>query len=100
MKLKVVNKGKFFRAILTIVFIIMFLLAFTINVTYSKGEITYKEEYILAGDTLWSIAKKEVENNKYYHNKDIRQIVREIKLLNNIENENLQIGQTIVIPTF
>ena len=76
MKLKIVNK----------------------NSTYSKSKIAYKEDYILKGDTLWSIAENEINTNEYYKNSDIRDVMYEIKELNNIKNENLEIGQKIIIP--
>lgn len=68
--------------------------------TYSKGEITYKEGYIYAGDTLWSIAKSEIESNKYFEDKDIRNVVYELKSLNNFSSSELYEGQKIKIPTF
>ena len=69
-----------------------------INSTYSKSKIAYKEDYILKGDTLWSIAENEINTNEYYKNSDIRDVMYEIKELNNIKNENLEIGQKIIIP--
>ena len=59
-----------------------------------------KNEYILEGDTIWKIAEREAKNNKYYENKDIRNIVKEIKDINNINNEVLHIGDKINIPTY
>lgn len=97
MKLKIVNKKKFTR-MLVILGIIIIALFIGLNNTYSKGETKYKEEYIVNGDTLWSIAKKEANNNKYYEEKDIREIVQEIKNINNLGNQNLEIGQKIYIP--
>ena len=99
MKLKIVDKKKFARAVIVVIISILFLLT-GLNRTYSKGEIKYKEEYINTGDTLWSIAKKEADTNKYYENEDIRNIIEEIKDINQMENGNLKIGQKIKIPTF
>lgn len=97
MKIKIVNKKKFVRSVMIIVGAI--LLAFLgIHTTYSKTEITYKEDYIIEGDTLWSIAENEIHTNEYYKNKDIRDVMYEIKLLNNLPSGNLEIGQKIVIP--
>lgn len=100
MKLKVVNTKKFIRSLVIIVASIIFLLLIGFNNTYSKGETKYKEEYIYTGDTLWSIAEKEAKDNKYYENKDVRNIVIEIKDINHIESGNLKVGQKIKIPTF
>ena len=97
MKLKIVNKKKFTRSIIILLGVIIS--AFLgISNTYSKTEIAYKEDYIIEGDTIWSIAENEVKSNEYYKNKDIREVIYDIKKLNNIKNENLEIGQKIIIP--
>ena len=78
MKLKIVNKGKFIRMISIIIILISALFIF-LNNAYSNGEIAYKEEYVISGDTLWSLAEKEAKENDYYKNKDVRDIIQEIK---------------------
>lgn len=97
MKIKIVNKKKFIRSFILLMGIIIVAIL-GINNTYSKTEVSYKEDYIIKGDTLWSIAENEVNTNSYYKNKDIREVMYEIKQLNNIKNENLEIGQKIIIP--
>lgn len=97
MKIKIVNKKKFVRSLIIITGLIIIALL-GINNTYSKTEISYKEDYILKGDTLWSIAENEINSNLYYKNKDIRYVMYEIKKINNLKNENLEIGQKILIP--
>lgn len=98
MKIKIINKKKFTRTLISMIGIVMLLLLW-FNKTYSKTEISYKEEFIYVGDTLWSIAEKESKENKYYENKDIRNIVSELKDINNIDG-NLKVGERIEIPTF
>lgn len=98
MHLKIVNIKKFVRSIIVILGIIMFFSMITLNNTYSKSEIKYKEEYIVAGDTIWSIANEELQNNLKYKNTDIRDIVSEIKDVNQIQNNNLEVGQKLLIP--
>lgn len=98
MKIKIVNKSKFIRSIIIVLGVVILGLLLLGN-TYSKTEITYKEDYIISGDTLWSIAKNQVNNNEYYKNKDIREVMYEIKQLNNIGNETLEVGQKIRIPS-
>ena len=68
--------------------------------TYSNVDINYKDEYVISGDTLWSISKEESKNNKYFENKDIREIVNEIKRINNLKNSDLKIGQKLIIPIY
>jgi hypothetical protein len=98
MKIKIINKKKFISSLIILAGLLLALFL-GINHTYSKTEISYKEEFIYAGDTLWSIAEREAKNNKYYENKDIRSIVSELKDINHI-NGNLEIGEKICIPTF
>ena len=68
------------------------------NNSYSKVEVKYKTEYTSFGDTLWSIAERESKNNKYYQEKDIREIVYNLKQLNNLQSSDLVVGQKIIIP--
>ena len=57
--MRIINKLKFFRMICFLIFIIMVFIFFT-NKTYSISKVEYKEEYVYAGDTLWSIANHEL----------------------------------------
>lgn len=99
MKMKIVNKKKFVRSMMMLVgLVILIVLGLITTTTYSKTEIGYKEDYVLKGDTLWSIAEQEVNQNEYYKNKDIREVMYEIRQLNHITNDNLEIGQKIIIP--
>ena len=99
MKLKIVNKGKFIRMI-SIIIVLISTLFVVFNNAYSNGEIAYKEEYVISGDTLWSLAEKEAKENDYYKNKDVRDIIQEIKYANNLRSSNLEIGQKLLIPTY
>lgn len=99
MKMKIVNKKKFVRSMMMLIgLVILIVLGLITTTTYSKTEIGYKEDYVLKGDTLWSIAEQEVNQNEYYKNKDIREVMYEIRQLNHITNDNLEIGQKIIIP--
>ena len=97
--MKIVNKVKFLKTICILGAIIFFFIMFSNN-TYSKGEIKYKEEYIYSGDTLWSIAEKEIANNKYFKNKDIRTVVFELRSVNEFSSSELYVGQKIRIPVY
>lgn len=98
MKIKIVNKKKFIRSLIIIAGLIIVALL-SINNTYSKTEISYKEDYIVKGETLWSIAENEINSNEYYKNKDIREVMFEIKKVNNLQDGNLTVGQKIIIPS-
>ena len=98
--MKIVNKKKFIRMLIFIICLIAFISLLFSTSSFSRGEIKEKTIYISSGDTLWSIASEEKENNTYYKNKDIRDIILEIKKLNNIDNNQiLSIGQKIIIKT-
>ena len=97
--MKIVNVKKFIRTISILVILILIIILFT-NKTYSKVDTKYKEESIILGDTLWSISQQEAKNNKYFENKDIREIVSEIKRINKLDNLDLKEGQKLMIPTY
>ena len=98
--MKIVNMKKFLRMTLIIFVIIVGISLYFSNVSFSKGDITTKTVNVTKGDTLWSIAREEQENNAYYENKDIRDIIYEIKKLNKLDNNsNLKIGQKLIIKS-
>lgn len=99
MNLKITNKKKFIRSVLIILGMIIFISLFIGNISFSHGENNYKTIYVAKGDTLWSIAKEEQQNNSYYENKSIREVVSNIKTINNLSNSNLSINQKLVIPS-
>ena len=67
MKITIVNKTKFIRSVIILVALIFLILLGMTN-TYSKTEVAYKENYILDGDTLWSVAEEQTNTNEYYKN--------------------------------
>ena len=97
--MKIVNVKKFIRTISILVILILIIILFS-NKTYSKVDTKYKEESIILGDTLWSISQEEAKSNKYFENKDIREIVSEIKRINKLDNLDLKEGQKLLIPTY
>mgnify|MGYP004524668477 FL=1 len=97
--MRIVNKTKFIRSNVILVILIGSIVIFATN-TYSNVETKYKEEYVYTGDTLWSIAQEELENNKYFEGKDIRYVVNELKNVNNLANANLNEGDKLKIPSF
>ena len=97
--MKRVNMRKFIRSTSITLGLILFLILLLTNISFSHTEITYKEIAVSSGDTLWSIAKYEQTNNNYFENKDVRDIITEIKILNNLNNSSLSIGDRLSIPT-
>lgn len=98
-KLKIVNRNKFKRSICFILLIIIMILFITLS-SYSNTKTRYKIDFVSKGDTLWSIAEKEINNNDYYEGKDIRKVIYEIKELNNLPDNNLVEGTSLKIPTY
>ena len=99
MKLKnrKINKKRIIRNIIILSLIIIGCISFN-NTSLSRTQISYKTIYTSFGDTLWSIAKKEQKNNEYY-NKDIRDIIEEIRQVNNLNDTQISINQKLEIPT-
>ena len=97
--MRIVNKTKFIRSNVILAILISSIVIFATN-AYSNVETKYKEEYVCAGDTLWSIAQEELENNKYFEGKDIRYVVNELKNVNNLASANLKEGDRLKIPSF
>ena len=79
-KYRVKHKSRFI--IFTVVLILLVMSAFS-TITGA----------INAGDTLWSIAEKHMDDSK-----DIRKFIYEIKKLNNVSADTLTAGQKLMIP--
>lgn len=97
--MRIVNKTKFIRSNVILAILISSIVIFATK-AYSNVETKYKEEYVCAGDTLWSIAQEELENNKYFEGNDIRYVVNELKNVNNLASANLKEGDKLKIPSF
>lgn len=92
-KAKKTNKISFIKiVIITIIFIVSFSLLTVIS-SFGSKPVSYTEILIKKGDTIWSIAQK-----YNYNQQDPRKLVRQIKIINNIQNSILQPGQMIKIP--
>lgn len=94
------NKKKFVRAILLIIGISVLINLILVSKAFSHAELKYKTISVSSGDTLWDIAKAEQTSNTYYKNKDIRDVIEDIKEINNLKNCNLNLGQTLEIATY
>lgn len=96
--MRIKNKKKFKRAIFIVVFLTILGIILLSNQTLSHGEFKTKTISICSGETLWSIAEREIEENNFYENKSIREVIYNIKNLNNLENTYIYEGQKIIIP--
>lgn len=97
MNLKIVNGKKFVRSIILIFLMVLGISFIISSQTFSHTESKYKTIYVSSGDTLWSIAKEEQENNPYYQNKNIQYIIAEIKQANHMKNSDLKTHQELKI---
>lgn len=70
------------------------------NRSYSNAEENYKTEYVVKGETLWGIAEKEIQENPYFENEDIQNVILEIKKQNHMTTSDLKEGMELKIPTY
>ena len=99
MKIKIVNVKRFVFSILVILGVLIGFSFVVSNNTFSHGEVKYKTLYVGSGDTLWTVAEEEQNTNEYFEGKDIREIISNVKNVNNLETSNLKIGDKLQIPT-
>lgn len=98
MRLKIVSLSKFIRSILIVLGLFLLASLFISNKSFSHKDIEYKTICVSYGDTLWSIAKDEKGSNPYYDNKDIRDVVDNIKSINKLSNSDISVNQKLIIP--
>lgn len=100
MKLKnrKINRKIMMRNMIILLFIIFGVMFFN-NTSLSHTDVKHKTIYACSGDTLWSIAKNEQKKNEYYYNKDIRDIIDEIKQINGLKDSKILNNQKLEIPT-
>ena len=86
------------RGLLIIILSLIVLSLIFTKSTLSHAQIRYTKFYVANGDTLWSIAEELKDTNDYYKNKDIREIIEDIKDINNLDTSNLYVNQILQIP--
>ena len=95
---KIISKARFFLFIITVSTILTMLIVSLLSTNEVHGS-NYGEEYeynqvkIVKGDTLWMIALEHMP--KEY---DVRKMIYEIKIFNNMELSNVYPGDIIKIP--
>lgn len=98
--IRIVNKYKFIRSITILLCILGIIICIASHKTYSNSEIKYKTEYVEKGETLWKIAEKEIQENEYFQNEDIQNVILELKKVNHMTTSNLSEGMEIEIPIY
>jgi len=95
---RIVNVKKFIISTTILSLLIFLVVCILVKATYSCSKLDYKTLYVTRGDTLWKIASEEKNKNSYYKNKDVRDIIYDIKEINNLNVSDLKIGQELKIP--
>ncbi len=98
--IKIINKNKFIRTIIILAILIGAIISVFNNRAYSNTEEKYKTEYVVKGETLWGIAEKEIQENPYFENEDIQNVILEIKRENHMTTSELKEGMELKIPTY
>lgn len=95
--MKIKEPIKFIRSTIILLLLLYIIVSFFYNKTYAYKEYTFKTITVSEGETLWNIAEFEKKNNEHYKNKDIREIVFEIRENNSLNTSNLVVGQELKI---
>lgn len=98
--IRIINKHKFIRTIVILGILIGAIISVFNNRAYSNTEEKYKTEYVVKGETLWGIAEKEIQENPYFENEDIQNVILEIKKQNHMTTSDLKEGMKLKIPTY
>ena len=93
------NMKKRRRVTLLVLVVMVIVMCFMFNTTsLSSTQINYVEYTVSNNDTLWSIATLIKENNVNYNRTDIREIIYEIKKLNNKDTSAIIENEKLIIP--
>lgn len=96
--MKIVNFKRFSMFVIGVILMIVLFISIFNTKSLSRTEIDYIEFTVSSNDTLWKIANIVKENNINYNNKDVREIIFEIKKINNLTDSSLYNNQVITIP--
>ena len=99
MKVKIVNRKRFIRSTGILLAIIIFtVIIFIATKVFSHKELRYKTKYVSRRENIWKIATNEQKNNEYYKNEEVRNIIEDLKNINNLNTSNLYTNQELIIP--
>ena len=93
------NMRKRRRVTFLVLVVMVIVMSFMFNTpSLSSTQINYVEYTVSNNDTLWSIATLIKENNVNYNRTDIREIIYEIKKLNNKDTSAIIENEKLIIP--
>ena len=90
-KLYLKNPERLIICIVILFFILFGIFGFQ-NVSLGESVPNYITIKVSKGDTLWTIASDFVKDGE-----DIRDLIAEIKQINNLKNSNIKVGQELMI---
>ncbi len=96
--MKIVNFKRFSMFVIGVILMIIVFISILDTNSLSNTKINYIDFTVGSNDNLWKISNIVKENNINYSNKDVREIIYEIKEINNLSNSNLIENQVLKIP--
>lgn len=96
--MKIVNFKRFSIFVIGVILMIIVFISILDTNSLSKAKINYIDFTVSSNDNLWKISKIIKEKNINYSNKDVREIIYEIKEINNLSDSNLVQNQILIIP--
>lgn len=97
LKLRIVDKKRF-TAFITVCLLIctaLFNAVFANGSHASASEAEYELVYVCEGDTLWSIARE-----NYPSSMNVRDIISDIKFINDMNSNTIYSGDVLYIPVY
>lgn len=86
------KKNKLVKTIIALSIILLILIPLTPRV-HSQSKVTYSKFTVSSGDTLWTIASQFINKND-----DVRELIYNIKKVNNLNSAIILPGQELLIP--
>ena len=93
-KLQMRRRRRFFSSIFLVIIIGLSFASVNSSIARGSESPRYIQVTVQAGDTIWKIAKDNASKER-----DIRDLVYEIREINNLSTTSLKPGQIIKVPT-
>lgn len=93
-----ISFNKIIRNIVIMVAIIIFFNIFVCPII-GKQDLATKTITVASNDTLWNIASNVITSSKD-KSLNINKVIYEIKNINNLEDSNIYIGQSLEVPLY
>lgn len=93
--IRIVSPIRFFAFVLIAVMLLVFGIytVATMNTTEAATINTYRQVIVESNDTLWTIADEYSDDSK-----DVRDVIEELKEINDLTSDELQVGDVIFVP--